>query len=110
MKTDKILIENENRMHLAAQAEENRVQWSLQNKMHPGHTMWEINTESGDIVAAKFDDGTDVVFSTRLGNSNNLATVTKKIKMNKGCVYIPALKRLGAINKFAKAAQKYMSK
>ena len=92
---------NINKAEMVNQAEVNQhiVNWSIKN-MHKGHTLWEINLDTGETTAAKYDDGTDVMYITN--------EVRKRVRQNKNCVYIPALKKLGAINKFAKQAQKLL--
>lgn len=100
MKVDGIEIKQD-KITMAVQAELNQrqVNWTIEN-MHRGHTLWEINNETGDISPAKFDDGTDISYAT-------MAT-KKKVRQQKDCVYIPALNIKNAVKKWYKKAQKLL--
>lgn len=107
MKLDHIPYQE--KVEIVGQAEQNKqqVNWTIE-RMHKGHTLFEINLETGIVQPAKYDDGTDVVFQSLVGKSSNLATIRKKVKQNKDCVYIPALKKTGAINKWYNQAKKLL--
>jgi hypothetical protein len=60
--------------------------------MHKGHTMFEINCQTGEIIPAKFQE----VNATLDGG------VKKKLLCNKDCLYVPCLNIKNARKKFAK--------
>lgn len=60
--------------------------------MHKGHTMFEIDCETGNIVPASYES-----VNATLGGE-----VKRKIICNPNCLYVPCLNIKAARNKFAK--------
>lgn len=96
------------KVEIVKQAEiiQTQVKWSI-DKIHKGHTLFEINLETGIVQPAIFDDVVDVALS-RIGNEANLQTIKRKVRQQKDCVYIPALNKINAIKKWYKQAKKLL--
>lgn len=94
--SDKVVIVGQNEKKFEVK------KWTIKNP-HKGHTLWEINLNTGDVKPAKFVQ-VDMEL-TRLGQSPNLQTVRKKVITNPNCIYISALNIQNAAKKFAKRAK-----
>jgi len=64
-----------------------------------GHTLFQINTQTGEITIAEFDK-VDAVLPTRKNNAD--AGTVKKVTIKTGCVYVSALNKRNAIKKYNK--------
>jgi len=106
MKLDQHEVEKD-KVEVVKQAEVNKteVQWSIPNPKK-GHTLFEINTETGAISKAEFEEVN--VELTKLGKEANLKTIKKKVLIKKYCTYISALNIRNACIKFEKEAKKLM--
>ena len=71
-------------------------------RLHPqkGHTCFEMNIETGVIVAAEFE-----AVDANITRLNEAAAVTKKLMVKKGCMYTTALNKENAFKKFVRALQ-----
>lgn len=74
---------------------------------HPGHTLYELNTVTGEIVKAKFT-ARDMLLPTTIPEGMDpidkaiASTVRKTVIMNDGCMYASALNMKNAEKKFKK--------
>jgi hypothetical protein len=74
---------------------------------HPGHTLYEFNTTTGEIVKAKFK-ARDIILPSALPDDMDAidkmkaSTLRKTVIMNDGCMYASALNIKNAEKKFRK--------
>lgn len=68
---------------------------------HPGHTVWEFNLDTGEIVEAQFKSVSieSVAIGKGLNQTGN-STVRKTIEPKGNCLYCSALNKKNAIRKF----------
>jgi len=92
--SDKVVIVGQNEKKFEV------VKWQI--KPHKGHTLFEINLQTGDAKPAEYEQ-IDMELS-RIGDSPNLQTVRKKVITKPHCIYISALNIQNAAKKFAKKA------
>lgn len=73
------------------------IKWSIQ-KIHKGHTLFEINLANYSINPASYEDVTA-----------NIVTggVKRKVIQKPNCIYVSALNQKNALIKFQKQAEKY---
>ena len=91
VKKDKIVLEKQ-----AEQQKEEKLIGKISPKR--GHTLFEINESTKEIKKAVFESQT-ITFEQA---KSKFLTPSKKVLINKGCVYIPALNKRNAIKKFNK--------
>lgn len=94
--SDKVVIVGQNEKKFEV------LKWTIKNP-HKGHTLWQINLETGETTAAEYVQ-VDMEL-TKLGDSPNLQTVRKKVITKENCIYISALNIQNAAKKFAKKAK-----
>ena len=75
------------------------IKWSIQ-KLHKGHTLFEIDLANYSIIPAVYED-----------ISTNIVTggVKRKVMQKPNCIYVGALNQKNALKKFAEQAKKYNS-
>ncbi len=73
------------------------VKWSIQ-KLHKGHTLFEIDLANYSIFPATYEDV-----------STNIVTggIKRKVIQKPNCIYVGALNQKNALKKFAEQAKKY---
>ncbi len=109
MKLDKHIPEKD-KVEIVTQAEvKTQVAKVGTIRPHKGHTLFQIDLESGEVTEAEFDR-LDVDFEElKKEEASRLKPgVKKRVVVKKGCVYISALNKTNAIKKFAKQAQKLL--
>lgn len=80
---------------IVKQAEINKgLKFVGRQRIHRGHTMWQFNIMTGELIPAKIESQTVL---TKEGTRNK-----KKITTVEGCQYFPALNRKNAIKKLNK--------
>jgi hypothetical protein len=89
-----------------SQVIQTQINWTIKN-LPKGHTLFEINLETGIVQPAIFDEDVDVQLS-RIGTAANLQTIKKKVRQQKDCVYLGALNKKNAIRKWYQQAQKLL--
>lgn len=106
--SDKVVIVGQNEKHFR------EVKWQI--KPHPGHTVFEINLENGDVKAAEYEEvnmqvndfGPQVNIHLQaavIGTVIPAKEIKKKLITKQNCIYISALNIQNAAKKFAKRAK-----
>lgn len=67
--------------------------------LHENHVLWEINTITGEVRRAEYNYKQDWIFDPKWKPGQPLKSQSALIK-SPGCVYISALNKKSAINKF----------
>ena len=104
---DKVVIVGQNEKHFQ------QVKWQI--KQHPGHTVFEINIETGDVTPAKYEEVNlqvndfDKPINIHLqaaviGQVITTQEIRKKLITKPNCIYISALNIQNAAKKIAKQA------
>ncbi len=107
MKVERVEIKKD-KVEIVGQAEINKHQPQYEIKtLKKGHTLWEINLETGTIAPATYDDEVNVELA-KLGPEANLRTIKKKVRMQKDCIYFGALNIRNACRHFEKQAKKLL--
>jgi hypothetical protein len=109
LKLDKHIKESD-KIEIVGQAEKKHQVSKIGTiRPHKGHTLFQINLESGEVTEAEFDRQ-DVDFKElKKEESSRLKPgVIKKVVVKKGCIYVSALNKTNAIKKFAKQAQQLL--
>jgi len=92
---DKVVIVGQNEKKFEVK------KWAI--NQHKGHTLYEINLETGETTKAEYVQ-VDMEL-TKVGVSPNLQTVHKKVITKPNCIYISALNIKNAAKKFVKKAK-----
>lgn len=98
------------------QVQQKKQQLITKTKMHKGHTMFEYNILEGTISPAKFEEAV-APFRQKVEGKGPVAhfdrlddiiqnPVSKKLIMNKNCLYVSALNEKSAIKKLIKRYKK----
>lgn len=73
-------------------------------KKHPGHTFWEINCSTGEIVPAEFLDPKIVVVPKIClitgAHTGTETTIRQEVNCKENCLYIAALNKKSAGKKY----------
>lgn len=101
MKTDKIILEEQDKMEVVATKPDKTQKLIHSIRPHKGHTLFEINPITGKCKEAVYEK-TDVEFGKN-------GMVHKKVIRNNGCVYISALNKKNALIKFFKMVGRQMT-
>ena len=95
IETDKVVIVGQNEQAFQ------EVKWRIVPKK--GHTLFQINLETGDVTKAEFTS-VDMELS-KLSENVTSQEVKKKVITKPNCIYISALNIQNAAKKFAKQAK-----
>lgn len=87
---------------IVKQAEQEK-QNKLVGRLRPakGHTLYEVNLTTGEVNAAQFEGETLIIKDLNSNAPENHKT--KKVMVNKGCVYVSALNVKNLMKKLIKA-------
>ena len=82
------------------QEQEARIEFDTRIIPHQGHTVFEINIDTLDIVKAEFEE-TDLIFDPKY-TKGRMLNVERKIIKKEGFVYVSALNKKNAIKNYRK--------
>ena len=82
------------------QEQESRIEFDTRIIPHQGHTVFEINTKTLDVVKAQFEE-TDLIFDPKY-TKGKMLNVERKIIKKEGFVYVSALNKKNAIKNYHK--------
>ena len=98
MKTDKILLEEQDKMEVVAEVPDKSEKIIDSNRRHKGHKLFEINPITGKCNEAQYETAT-----VNLNGGTRLKVIRKQ-----DCVYILSLNKKNALIKFFKMVGKQM--